>query len=98
MVRSGDVRQPVEVRYRVEGTGRGATRGKDFRGGRGAVRFAAGQTEGWITIRIRDDKISEKKEKARVTLVEPSPGTSLVGRSKAWLVIRASDRRPGRGR
>lgn len=98
VVRTGDVRQAVEVRYRVDGTRRGATRGRDFRGGRGVVRFAAGRTEAWITVRIRDDKLREKAEKARVTLVKPSPGTSLVGRSRAWLTIRASDRRPGRGR
>jgi probable HAF family extracellular repeat protein len=93
VVRSGDVRQAVDVRYRVSGTRRGATAGKDFRKRRGVVRFEAGQVQAFIRVRIRDDRIREGRERARVRIRAVTPGTTVTAPRKAWLVIRASDRR-----
>lgn len=98
VVRTGDVRQPAEVRYRVTGTRRGATVRKDFRRARGLVRFEPGQVRASIRIRVVDDRLPERRERARVRLSVVTPGTSVTVPRRAWLVVRASDRRRADGR
>jgi probable HAF family extracellular repeat protein len=93
VVRSGDVREAADVRYRVSGTRRGATAGKDFRKRRGVVHFEAGQVRAYVRVRIRDDRVRERREKARVRIRAVTPGTTVTTARRAWLIIRASDRR-----
>jgi hypothetical protein len=50
-------------------------------------------------VRNRDDRRRAGMEKARVRIAAATAGTTVAGRGRAWLVVRASDRRPGgRGR
>lgn len=93
VVRGGDLRQAAEVRYRVTGTKHGASARKDFGKRRGVVHFEAGQVRAFIRVRIRDDRIREGREKARVRIRAATPGTTVTTPRRAWLLIRASDRR-----
>ena len=92
VVRSGDLSTAADVRWRVKGTRHGMRPGKDLRRTRGTVHFAPGESTGWIRVKVRDDRRREGVERGRVRITVPTPGASVEGRSRAWLVIRASDR------
>jgi probable HAF family extracellular repeat protein len=96
VVRSGDLRAPAEVRYRFVGTRHGAKVRKDLRRTRGVVRFEPGRSTAWIRVKVRNDRIRERAEKAKLRIRVTAPADASVGRSRARLVIRASDRRRGR--
>ena len=95
VVRSGDLRPAVDVRYRFVGTRDGATVRRDLRRTRGTVRFEPGSATAWIRVKVRDDRLREGSEEARLRIWVTTPGV-VLGRDRAWLVIRASDRRAGR--
>ena len=92
VVRSGDLGTAADVRWRVKGIRHGLRPGKDLRRTRGTVHFAPGESTGWIRVKVRDDRRREGVERGRVRIAVPTPGASIEGRSRAWLVIRASDR------
>ena len=92
VVRSGDLRPAVDVRYRFVGTRDGATVRKDLRRNRGIVRFDPGSATAWIRVRVRDDRLREGVERASLRIRVTTPGV-VLGRDRARLVIRASDQR-----
>ena len=97
VTRTGPLTQPAQVRFQASDLTARARQDYLTRGG--VLRFAAGQRQATLTIRIRDDRLAEPTEQFRVTLSQPSADLLLMsGRETATVSIRDNDRGRAQGR